>query len=193
MITLSNMRDIPSNQEVYLDDNGLTSVIIEILEYACPPEHACETDEAALKYHYADMVAAGYTTARADEEESTKFWGAGDISIPSLMIKETDTTAAQESKKDVRVLGIVGTQTPLGQDEDRKTDFTALLTTLVRLPAKQTDILITISVPHAKGEYEASSINMEAGQWGKLIEAGIEVRKEIWRSFEIKDWTLFDG
>lgn len=187
------MRDIPSNQEVYLDTTGLTSVIFEILEYACPPDHPCTTDQEALKYHYADMVSAGYTTARADEEETTAFWGGAEVSIPSLSTNEADTTAAMAGKTGIRVLGIMGTQTPVSANEARKTDFTALLTTLVRLPAKETDILITVSVPHAKGEYHASGIDMQRGQWGPLVEEGMDITKEIWRSFEIRDWGLFDG
>lgn len=42
---------MPDHQEVYLDTNGYSSVVVEILEYVHKP-----TDEAALQYHFADLV-----------------------------------------------------------------------------------------------------------------------------------------
>lgn len=185
----STLRDVPSNQEVYLQTDGLTSIVIEILEYACPPEHPCKTDEEALKYHYADMVAGGHVREGTEDEETTRFWAVGfDVHMPRL-----------EGTQDVRVLSTVGTQTPIrigsstGGGDAGKIDFTALLVTLIRLPALQADMLITVNVPHAKGEYDAASLDLEKGMWGSLIERGLEIRKELWESFEVKDWGLFQG
>lgn len=139
------------------------------------------------------MVSTGYTSARADEKEQSRFWNAGEINIPSLALSDTDTEDAKLGKQGARVLGLVGTQHPVQQHEHQKTEFTALLTTLVRLPDKQTDILITVSVPHAKGEYDPHGLDLEKGQWGPLIERGLQIRREIWLSFDVRDWTLFDG
>lgn len=139
------------------------------------------------------MVSTGYTSARADEEEDSKIWTAGDVQMPSLTISGNDIDAAKAAKEGARVLGLIGTQRPTQQHENQKTDFTALLTTLVRLPRKQTDILITVSVPHARGEYDPSTFDLEKGQWGPLIEKGLAIRKEIWESFEVRDWGLFNS
>lgn len=46
----SQIRQIPDHQEVYLDSNGYSGAIFEILEYVDKP------DGEALQYHFADLV-----------------------------------------------------------------------------------------------------------------------------------------
>jgi len=70
-------------------------------------------------------------------------------------------------------------------------DFTALIMTLVRLEQKQTDIIITINVPHIKGEYDEEEVDLELGKQGKLIGDAVEYAARVWETFEIKDWGLF--
>ena len=47
----SQIREMPDHQELYLDENGYSGVIFEILEYVEKP-----TDAEALQYHFADLV-----------------------------------------------------------------------------------------------------------------------------------------
>ena len=47
----SQIREVPDHQELYLDENGYSGVIFEILEYVDKP-----TDAEALQYHFADLV-----------------------------------------------------------------------------------------------------------------------------------------
>lgn len=47
----SQIREVPDHQELYLDENGYSGVIFEILEYVEKP-----TDAEALQYHFADLV-----------------------------------------------------------------------------------------------------------------------------------------
>jgi hypothetical protein len=63
--------------------------------------------------------------------------------------------------------------------------------TLLRLEKEDTDILITINVPHIKGEYDADEVDLELGKQGKLIGDAVEIAARIWETFEIKDWGLF--
>ena len=53
----SQIREVPDHQEVYLDTNGYSSIVVEILEY-----QEKDSDEEALQYHFADLI---------DEEDST--------------------------------------------------------------------------------------------------------------------------
>lgn len=53
----SQIREVPDHQEVYLDTNGYSSIVVEILEY-----QEKGSDEEALQYHFADLI---------DEEDST--------------------------------------------------------------------------------------------------------------------------
>jgi hypothetical protein len=47
----SQIRQIPDHQEVYLDSNGYSSIVVEILEYV-----EKSNDEEALQYHFGDLV-----------------------------------------------------------------------------------------------------------------------------------------
>jgi len=48
----SNIRQVPDNQEVYLDTEGFTSVVFDILERVDDPTD----DVEALNYHLHDLV-----------------------------------------------------------------------------------------------------------------------------------------
>lgn len=63
--------------------------------------------------------------------------------------------------------------------------------TLLRLEREKTDILITINVPHIKGEYDEDEVDLELGKQGKLIGDAVDYASKIWESFKVKDWTLF--
>jgi hypothetical protein len=51
LTTPSTIRQIPDHQEVYLDSDGYTSIVFEILEYVDK-----KTDDEALQYHFQDLV-----------------------------------------------------------------------------------------------------------------------------------------
>lgn len=63
---------------------------------------------------------------------------------------------------------------------------------LIRLEKESTDILISINVPHIKGEYTEEEVNLQVGLQGKLIENAVEYAAKIWETFKIKDWGLFN-
>lgn len=77
------------------------------------------------------------------------------------------------------------------RDSTSAPDFTAIILTLLRLEKAKTDILITINVPHIKGEYDEAEVDLELGRQGKLIGAAVEYSATIWSTFKIKDWGLF--
>lgn len=54
----SNIREVPDNQEVYLDADGYTSVIVDILEYVAAgvASQVDDEDEMALRTHLEDVV-----------------------------------------------------------------------------------------------------------------------------------------
>jgi hypothetical protein len=77
------------------------------------------------------------------------------------------------------------------RDPTSAPDFTAIIMTLLRLEKQKTDILITINVPHIKGEYDEEDVDLELGKQGKLIGDAVEHSARIWSTFKIKDWGLF--
>jgi len=62
----------------------------------------------------------------------------------------------------------------------------------VRLEKESTDILITINVPHIKGEYDEDEVDLALGKQGELIGDAVEYAARIWGSFDVKDWGLFN-
>jgi hypothetical protein len=70
-------------------------------------------------------------------------------------------------------------------------DFTAIVLNLIRLERENTDILITINVPHIKGEYSEEDVDLELGKQGRLIGDAVEYAAKIWESFRVRDWGLF--
>ena len=89
---------------------------------------------------------------------------------------------------------LIATQTPPHDPNSRASapDFTAIVLNLIRLERESTDILVTINVPHIKGEYSADDVDLQLGKQGKLIENAVEHAAKIWETFKIKDWGLFD-
>lgn len=59
----SQIRQVPDNQEVYLDKDGFTSIVFDILERV---EVGEKTDIDALKYHLQDII--------EDDTDETKTW-----------------------------------------------------------------------------------------------------------------------
>jgi len=111
----------------------------------------------------------------------------------------TNTTSPLQEQKltppsiDIPAYTLIATQTPQAANRDRSAapDFTALILTLVRLEKEATDILITINVPHIKGEYDEEDIDLAMGKQGELIGDAVEYAAKIWSTFNIKDWGLF--
>ncbi len=63
----------------------------------------------------------------------------------------------------------------------------------MRLEKDKTDVLITINVPHIKGEYDEEEVDLALGTQGELIGDAVEYAAKIWDTFQINDWTLFDA
>lgn len=88
---------------------------------------------------------------------------------------------------------MIATQAPKTKDSRGSSsapDFTAIIMTLLRLEKYDTDILVTINVPHIKGEYDEEDVDLELGKQGKLIGDAVEYSSRIWSSLKIKDWGL---
>ncbi|KAK4218477.1 hypothetical protein QBC37DRAFT_201026 [Rhypophila decipiens] len=167
---VSTLRQVPDNQEVYIDKDGFTSIIFDITERVGPSGGGLEEDGQALTTHLEELV--------GDDVNTVKVW---------------NTTETQFSKldDDIPAYTLIATQTPKVQERASAPDFTALILTLVRLEKESTDILITINVPHIKGEYDEDEIDLALGKQGELIGDAVEYAAKIWSTFAIKDWGLF--
>ncbi|KAI4284583.1 MAG: hypothetical protein L6R38_001284 [Xanthoria sp. 2 TBL-2021] len=170
---VSNIREVPDHQEIYLDASGFSSVIVEIAERVSHPP----TDQEALRFHFEDIV---------DEHDTSRIWHTNVAQLPHLPSNTPCYTLLATTTPPPATNGNVHTKTP---------SFTAVMLTLIRLVAQSTDIVVTINIPHIPGHQEPSDgeVNFEEGKFGSLVEEGVKIRDEVWRSLEVRDWGLFGG
>ncbi|KAL2210636.1 Mog1p/PsbP-like protein [Sarocladium strictum] len=170
---VSKLRQVPDNQEVWIDEEGFTSIIFDITERVGPSGSGPKIDGQAMTDHLEDMVGADINTV--------KIWNTAETEFSRL-------------DKGTPAYTLISTQTPRvrpGEQQSSAPDFTAIIMTLLRLEKQKTDILITVNVPHIKGQYDEDDVDLELGKQGKLIGDAVEYSARIWESFRIKDWELF--
>ncbi|PHH68315.1 hypothetical protein CDD83_6157 [Cordyceps sp. RAO-2017] len=170
---VSKLRQVPDNQEVWIDKNGFTSIIFDITERVGGPGCGPEIDGRAMTTHLEDMIGT--------ESEKVRIWNTAETKFTRL-----------ESKLPAYTL--IATQTPkVGRPREQASapDFTAIIMTLVRLERCKTDVLITINVPHIKGEYDEEDVDLELGKQGKHIGDAVMYADRIWKTLKIKDCSLF--
>lgn len=171
---VSNLRKVPDNQEVWIDKDGFTSIIFDITERVGPDKASLEDDGRAMTTHLEELVGSDADTVKVWNTTETEFSRLPE-GIPSYTL--------------------IATQTPHVDSKDTSSapDFTAIILTLLRLEKEKTDILVTINVPHIKGEYDEDEVDLALGKQGELIGDAVEYAAKIWETFDIKDWKLFDA
>ncbi|KAK3628789.1 hypothetical protein LTR56_018408 [Elasticomyces elasticus] len=164
---VSDLRQVPDHQEVYLDKDGYTSVVVDILERV-----EKENDQEALNYHLKDLV-------QEDEGEVTT-WDISEVKMAKLQ----DTIPAYT---------LLATTPPGARQRGRahEPDFVGVLLLLIRLVEQKTDVLVAVNVPHIPGHYIAGEVDLERRMTGGLLRVGGEIREKIVESLEIRDWELF--
>ncbi|KAH7245852.1 hypothetical protein BKA59DRAFT_454911 [Fusarium tricinctum] len=174
---VSKLRQVPDNQEVWIDQDGFTSIIFDITERVGGSGSGPEVDGRAMTTHLEDMVGSDIDTVKIWNTAETEFSNLECVILPGMP-----------------AYTLISTQTPhvsKSRDSTSAPDFTAIILTLLRLEKAKTDILITINVPHIKGEYDEAEVDLELGRQGKLIGDAVEYSASIWSTFKIKDWGLF--
>ncbi|TVY55018.1 putative ran guanine nucleotide release factor, partial [Lachnellula cervina] len=180
---VSTIRQVPDHQEVYLDKDGFTSIIFDITERVGAAGSGPAVDGAALTTHLEDIVDSDVDTVKVWNTSNTQFSKLPFVlSLPHLSYPIRRHTSLH-AHRDANAAGAPDSKSP---------DFTAIVLTLIRLERESTDILITINVPHIKGEYTEEEVDMQMGKQGKLIESSVEIAARIWETFKIKDWGLFN-
>lgn len=70
-MTNSNIRQVPDNQEVYLDNAGFSSIVFDILERV-----EKGNDLEALKFHLADIV--------EEDRGEVRVWGSQEVKLGKM-------------------------------------------------------------------------------------------------------------
>ena len=195
LIKTSTLRQVPDSQEVYLDKEGYTSIIFDLTR-SCGPtwqhrrHRRCSTHHPSgrdCRLRYRDSESLEY-------DSHTVFKATVSHRLVSLHQGFMPRSRAYRHSEDIPAYTLIATQTP-HPDPESKTpapDFTAIVLSLIRLEKQFTDILITINVPHIKGEYDEEEVDLQLGKQGKMIEDAVEYAAKIWETFDIKDWNLFN-
>ncbi|KAI8099784.1 uncharacterized protein BX664DRAFT_322111 [Halteromyces radiatus] len=167
-IDASNLRQVPDNQEVFLDMRTNQSLIIELLEKV---EHL---NEEAAKFHFEQI-------AEHNNATSYSIKGVEHVSID---------VAAPKLPLDTTVYFVRGIQNVAKFNEDA-VNHVELVMAVVRLEKVQTDLIISLNAPIqlAPNSSEMHDINqIEPIAPVALI---IEEVKQIVQALEIHDWGLF--
>ncbi|KAI9852538.1 MAG: hypothetical protein M1838_000406 [Thelocarpon superellum] len=166
---VSEIRQVPDNQEVYLDRDGFTSIIFDLTERVTD----VSSDEAALLYHLSDVT---------DEDEdgggAAKIWSSSAATCSKL---PPGTPAYTLLATTVAATSASSTPTPSA--------VTGILLTLVRLESQATDVVVTINVPNVPGNTD--DVDIGAGRLGPLLEEALLMRNRVLETLDIRDWDLF--
>ncbi|XP_033026350.1 ran guanine nucleotide release factor [Lacerta agilis] len=120
-LDISEMRQVPDNQEVFVHPSTDQSVIVELLEY-----QADVPDENAARYHFEDISGASASAEILSQETFA----------PHLLALEGCSSA----------WGLTARQLVAKFDEEAKNEVTLHLV-LLRLPQYGTDLLLTFNNP----------------------------------------------
>ncbi|KAK0271234.1 hypothetical protein LTR91_019320 [Friedmanniomyces endolithicus] len=166
----SELRQVPDNQEVYLDSHGYTSLVVEILERV-----EKGSDREALEWHLKDL-----TAGEDDGAGAVKVWAVGEGRLGQM----GNTASA---------FTLLATAPPGAKHRSRahEPEFVGIALLLVRLAEQKTDILVSVNVPHVAGEYEPGEVGLEERRLGRLLENGVQIREKVMESLEVRDWGLF--
>ncbi|XP_078234407.1 ran guanine nucleotide release factor isoform X1 [Pogona vitticeps] len=120
-LDVSEMRQVPDNQEVFAHPSTDQSVIVELLEY-----QAGVPDENAAKYHFEDMADASATTEILSQEP---------LSVHLLVLEGCSSAWHLTARQLVAKF-----------NEEAKNEVTMYLA-LLRLPQYGTDVLLSFNDP----------------------------------------------
>jgi len=162
----SDLRPIPDNQEVYVDANGTTSIVVELQERV----NGFTTDEEAMKYHIEDLAG-----------------GCGD----TIRLYQTQRVTMHKLHTTIPAYTMIATAHPIAATASSPAvgAFTGIYMVMVRLVEQNCDVIVTINVPH--DERLAREVKMEEGRLGEKMEEGKVIRDAVVASFWVKNWGLF--
>ncbi|CAG8504106.1 9503_t:CDS:2 [Paraglomus brasilianum] len=166
-IDVSDIRQVPDNQEVYADVDTDQSIVVEILQLA---QEA--SDDDAAKFHFDSLAhdndAEGYSTMHQTIPLTPS-------DVPGLLptARMSFLTGQQQVAK-------------FRENEPEARNLVNIFLAVFRLHEYETDIVITHNIPILIGAHSSSR---ETSQEGNLRD-GIDEFKRIVTSFVINDWVI---
>ncbi|ORX58398.1 Mog1p/PsbP-like protein [Piromyces finnis] len=164
----SIIREVPDNQEVYVDINTDQSIIVELLEQA----EEASNDECGL-YHFKQLAEDN----NAENFEIIKNEDIISQDIPNIKI---------ESIKKL----VLGKQiiSKFNEKDPDAQNIVNIYLAVIRVPSIETDMLISYNCPVYIGSKSSSRTQSKEGQ--ETISD--ELFKQLIKSFNVVDWELFN-
>lgn len=136
---VSELREIPDNQEVFVHGHTDQSIIIELLEYQSQVEN-----ENAVRYHFEDVAGSNKALEPGGSEVRTV------VALPNSELSMLECSSAWL---------LTGTQCVSKFNEESKNIVTIHLG-LFRLPQYSTDVLVTFNDPLSISPESSSAMEM---------------------------------
>lgn len=181
---VSQIRQVPDHQEVWIDNAGFSSVVIDILERVTVAASSSlsnpeDPDAAALKHHLHDIVASDGSS----DAENTTILSIAELSFPRF----------PAGTKAYGLLAQVPTAEKM-KGRANEPDVVGMFLMVVRLKVQGTDLVVSVNVPHVVGTqgYDGGGgLEFRAGRMGTLMEMGEKIKDKVVETLEVKEWGLF--
>ncbi|XP_041037291.1 ran guanine nucleotide release factor [Carcharodon carcharias] len=135
-IDVSEIREIPDNQEVFIHSGTDQSIIIELLEHQIQVP-----DQEAARYHFADITSCNDATG----VEGTEILSVESVSSDQIALQDPSSTWFLSGKQRV------------AKFNEQARNTVAIHLALFRLPQYSTDILITFNDPTVISPFSSST------------------------------------
>ncbi|KAJ3149838.1 hypothetical protein HK101_002007 [Irineochytrium annulatum] len=173
-IDASNLREIPDNQEVFVDSKGTDqSLIIELLEAV----EITVDDRSPAEHHF-------WILAEENNALEAKIASTGIVPevLPNFTPLEAHTTS------------LIGTQriSKFRENTPQSANLVAVHLCVIRLPRVGTDVVITLNQPLQLGQESSSVAGLDVRdaveESGRRAE---EVFRGVVEGFAVREWGLF--
>eukprot|EP00890_Picochlorum_soloecismus_P000538 jgi/Picsp_1/1485/NSC_04963-R1_protein len=172
---VSDFRPVPDHQEVFTDAAVDQSLIIEVVEMQNIGIHEGENGSQIGQFYFQDLLETN--DAQGGNIRMTRRLGQEEIRLESCSAFLVEgEMAAQKGRSSHRQ----------GQGINK----IHILLAIIRIPEKQTDILISLNTPMFIHEDSVSAQDLGAG-FKSLHESADALFLQILESFKITDWSLF--
>ncbi|SAM03386.1 hypothetical protein [Absidia glauca] len=167
-VDASDLRQIPDNQEVFLDMNTQQSLIIELLEKV---EHL---NEDCAKFHFEQI---------AEQNNATSY------SIKSIEHASVDV-AAPKLPLDTTIYFVRGIQN-VAKFNEEAVNHVELVMAVVRLEKVETDLIISLNAPIQVAPTSSEMKDVNLVEPAAPIARIVDEIKLVVQGLEIHDWGLF--
>eukprot|EP01102_Stenamoeba_stenopodia_P014985 TRINITY_DN505_c0_g1_i2.p1 TRINITY_DN505_c0_g1~~TRINITY_DN505_c0_g1_i2.p1 ORF type:complete len:208 (+),score=35.49 TRINITY_DN505_c0_g1_i2:117-740(+) len=172
---VSQLREIPDNQEVLCDPSTDQSLIIELLAY-----DVSVRDDTAIQYHFAEV---------ANANDAPLGVHSTILSSQPLTLQEAPNFPSTAFRA-----ALVGQQL-VSKFNEAARNMVTIYMSLIRLPDHETDILITLNEPVAISAESSSAraVIPTVGTQSSITSSAAEVMRLALLTLKVNDWSLFNA